>query len=31
MDVDLPPGTYELVGDIPGHESVGMTGAVEVR
>jgi plastocyanin len=31
VEVDLAPGTYELVCRIPGHESVGMTGTVEVR
>jgi plastocyanin len=30
VEADLEPGTYELVCTIPGHESVGMTGTVEV-
>lgn len=29
FDVDLPPGTYELTCDVPGHEA--MTGTLEVR
>ncbi len=28
---DLEPGTYEFVCAIPGHESLGMTGTLEVR
>ncbi len=31
IEIDLAPGTYELVCRIPGHESVGMSGTVEVR
>ena len=31
VEVDLAPGTYAIVCDIPGHESVGMTGTLEVR
>jgi uncharacterized cupredoxin-like copper-binding protein len=30
VEVDLEPGTYELVCRIPGHEQVGMTGTIEV-
>ena len=30
VEVDLEPGTYDLVCTIPGHEAVGMTGTVEV-
>lgn len=31
IEVDLEPGTYELTCRIPGHESVGMTGTIEVQ
>lgn len=31
VEVDLGPGTYEIVCRIPGHESVGMTGTLDVR
>lgn len=31
VEVDLAPGTYDLVCTIPGHEAVGMTGTVEVQ
>lgn len=30
VEVDLDPGTYEVVCKIPGHESVGMTGTLRV-
>jgi plastocyanin len=31
VEVDLEPGTYDLVCAIPGHEAVGMSGTVEVQ
>jgi plastocyanin len=30
IEVDLAPGTYQIVCRIPGHESIGMTGTLEV-
>lgn len=31
VEVDLAPGTYEIVCRIPGHESLGMTGTLAVQ
>jgi plastocyanin len=31
VEVELEPGSYDLVCTIPGHESVGMTGTIEVE
>jgi uncharacterized cupredoxin-like copper-binding protein len=29
--LNLPPGNYEFVCDIPGHKEAGMVGVIEVQ
>jgi plastocyanin len=31
LDIDIPPGRYTMICSVPGHEQLGMKGAITVR